>query len=278
MTEPVSVEEMKRLGMVFPTCWIGAVLSVDLEPAKIRGFYGTATILGDDLFLTARHVLDDAVADGGTVCVIVTDPDTNEKRVTVAQVYDPHPSVGVDLALGKYWWPDDAGDPLDLGHPFAGWGLATGWADVKVIGYPDELVGQTRLRQYGFDARFLKGHVTRSLVPGDHFQVDAQALELSFPIPKGMSGSPVFLEQTGGRYIGGIAVGSIEIATVHHRTLSELEEGKPLREEREQRIVEAGIAVRTSAYLDWAPDILQGKKLGDLLTNREEVAAEDEHP
>jgi hypothetical protein len=135
-----------------------------------------------------------------------------------------------------------------------------------MYGYPDELAGvRSDLQGYQLDARHLKGYVTRALLPGDHFQVEAQSLELSFPIPKGMSGSPVFVQMQTGRMICGIATGSIEIATVRHRTLAELEEGKPLREEREERIVEAGIAVRTSYYLDWTPGLLSGKKLGDLL-------------
>jgi hypothetical protein len=86
-----------------------------------------------------------------------------------------------------------------------------------------------------------------------------QALELSFPIQKGVSGSPILTAKEGGDYyICGIATGSVEIATVRHRSLAEIEEGKPLVEERIERVVEAGIAVRTSYYLDWQPELLEG--------------------
>jgi hypothetical protein len=148
-----------------------------------------------------------------------------------------------------------------------GVGLAGGWTDAKMFGYPDELAGpRTGIAGYQLDARYLKGYVTRSLAPGELFQVEAQALELSFPIPKGMSGSPLFAEpQPGRRVICGVATGSAEVALVRHRTLMELEEGQPIREEVEQRVIEVGVALRTSYYLDWSPDSLGGRKLGDLL-------------
>jgi Trypsin-like peptidase domain len=256
--------------MSFPASFVGAVVRISVEEARITEFCGSAALLRDSLLLTARHVADDAVTGAGEPCLVVFDSATGRNRRAVIEAVEPHPDRRVDLALGRFGWVEGTGRSVAIGRPFAGWGLASGWTDVKIFGFPDELVGPTDFVAYRFDGRFLKGYVTRTLEPGEHFQVESRALELSFAIPKGMSGAPVFIEAGDARNICGIATGSVEVAVIRHRSLAELEDGQPRLEERVERVVEAGIAVRTSFYLDWRANILEGETLGDVLAVKDQ--------
>jgi hypothetical protein len=149
VTEPTSYDEAISLGRIFPTAWVGAVLRVDLAQARIDAFCGTATLLGEELFLTAEHVLNDALSEPRTAALVLLDPKTGIRRVTAIQAHEGHPQQGVDLAIGKFAWVEGTGDPLDIPAPFAGWSLPSGWVDVKTLGFPDELVRPTEGRPIG---------------------------------------------------------------------------------------------------------------------------------
>jgi len=52
---------------------------------------------------------------------------------------------------------------------------------------------------------------------------------------------------------------------MRHRRRTKPEDGKTVREEVEQRVVEMGIALCASYHLDWQPSYSAVGKLGDLL-------------
>jgi hypothetical protein len=262
LSEPKSYDDLRALGFTWPTEWAAPVLRVLLTEPSITAFCGTASLLGDDLFLTAGHVADAAgLVEGEYPCLAIFVTEEQQYQVGPVIALERHEAAGVDLAIGRF-------DRVAVPRTLSGWGMVGGWSDVKCVGYPDELVGPTEFSAYSFGARFLKGYVMRRLESGDHFQLTFPSLELSFPIPKGMSGAPILAETQAGHVLCGIATSSVEVRVAHHHTIAETEEGNPYREERVERIVEVGIALRVSEFMTWSPPLLEGRTLGDLLPIR----------
>lgn len=113
------------------------------------------------------------------------------------------------------------------------------WTDVVTAGYPEDVLiyqpDQTLV-----SVRGLKGYITRQVDPGVIVGYKGAAYELSFPIPTGMSGSPLAKETTSGLTGGliGVCLGSHQTST----TEWEEEEDADGRVTRRYRVVELGVA------------------------------------
>ena len=75
------------------------------------------------------------------------------------------------------------------------------------------------------------------------------AVELSYPIPNGMSGGPAFYP-LGRIRVFGVAIGTIESEVVVH-AFEEREDGVVKERERVSRIVQYGVALRLHPLRDW---------------------------
>ncbi|MHA1360766.1 MAG: hypothetical protein ACTSRC_21805, partial [Candidatus Helarchaeota archaeon] len=87
------------------------------------------------------------------------------------------------------------------------------------------------------------------------------AYELSFPIPKGVSGGPVFI--AGQKTLIGVALMS------HDSVLSRYEDTEILSDsekyaEKVVQVTQFGIAANVYEIRDWKPAILEGRSLIDL--------------
>ena len=107
----------------------------------------------------------------------------------------------------------------------------------------------------------------RLLFSGLHLKVRAPALELSFPIPAGVSGGPVFVERSGSQSftsgLCGVCLANIQTTSVLYELQEEdSSEGRTII--REQRVIEYGIAASLVPLGD-QPIPMVGKSLYTLV-------------
>lgn len=129
--------------------------------------------------------------------------------------------------------------------------------DLSLIGIPEHSISGT-----GKEMRVLKGHVTFSF--SDH-------LELSTPIPSGMSGSPVFA----GTKVVAYATGDVKSETLEEiieEEITEKDTGERIRKITEVRSVTRYGEVRPLSVLkDMRHQVLEHRSLGEFIAmqNRE---------
>jgi hypothetical protein len=244
---------------VFPVCEMGPAAATG--ESQVLHFHGTGFTIGTEgYFLSARHVINEeclaGCPTGHSLAGLVLPVDQHQRRWTVAQISAVEAHASSDVAIGKIAYTPP--------HFFSSRNqVAYGWQDVHVFGYP---AGRTRSFSsglYEFNPHFLKGYVSRRLETKDvSLPHSAPSYELNFPIPLGVSGSPVF--RTGPDHsLVGIAVGSQESAvSVHEYT--EVQDGGGKYSEKVRKIEQFGIAVRLADLAEWSPRIAGGKRLGEL--------------
>ncbi len=150
-----------------------------------------------------------------------------------------------EVALLHVNLPETKHLPVSVSEVVAG-------SDVQVIGIPDHEVWAS-----GKEMRILKGHVTMATT----------RLELSFAVPAGMSGSPVFFE---GKVVG-YATGSVRSEEIEESTeeLAEISARKEvIRITQIRRAVHYGLAFPFSAVVNTPDPILDGKTLSEFIQNR----------
>jgi len=105
-----------------------------------------------------------------------------QARIVNVYRFRTHPDVAVFVA-------DQAARPFGqlLHEP------AWPFTDIWSIGYPEDAMVDDR-PEGGFQVisgRVLKGHVARWMERGELPAISGPSFELSFPVPSGMSGSPI---------------------------------------------------------------------------------------
>jgi hypothetical protein len=124
--------------------------------------------------------------------------------------------------------------------------------DISVIGYPShQILGK------GIEMRFLKGHVT-AVMP---------RLELNFPVPAGMSGSPVFI----GTKVVGFATGRVRSEEIDEQTeelITVTKSVEQLRIRTTASIIYYGLANSFWMLKDIQDPVLGGKTLIELIEDR----------
>lgn len=228
----------------------------------IERFHGTGFFISDKgHFLTARHVIEDALDDaernGGEVYFM--------------------PMMG--NGSKNYALKLDACEYADLPHDVAichvnfrsstFFRLLTidveVWQDIAANGYPVSL-SKKDSATYAVRQRFHKGYVQRVIPKGDQAIISPvpNAFEVSFPITKGLSGSPLFVHQNNEyETVIGICVGSMPSEIVDFQHSEILEDGKAISE-KVVRIEEFGIAHDIRPLLNWKPNILNGQSLQQI--------------
>jgi hypothetical protein len=256
-------------GAFFPGEFVCPVFSVSRDDKTKRWthlplFQGCATLLGGDLFLTARHVAESAASsDGDPWMVAILDLHTGRPRWVFNGVEwaEHHPNPNCDLSIGKVFeWNA-------RGH-WAGFGSVTPPDEVFSVGYSADVLAPFHRGDLGAlnNPRYRRGYVTRGLDTANDDFARLSSFEVNFALPPGMSGSPIwgFDAQTRERILLGIAIGCryerIALAR-HEETLSD---GARLIHDVE-RVEEFGVAVRMGAVLDWPIAGLGGRILHELL-------------
>jgi hypothetical protein len=231
-------------------------------------FYGTATLLGGDLFLTARHVrataFDFQTGGEGIPSLGILDLSEGQPRIVFAAIEwcERHPDATCDLALGKL-------GEWNARSPWAGWGSVSPLNEVFAVGYPLEAVApiQTGDMDAINNPRYLRGYVTRGLDTVNDSFAQPASFEVSFSFSPGMSGSPVWgLDANGaGRVLCGIAIGAYASTVGREREDTIKPDGTRIIRET-VRVEEYGAAVRLATVLDWEITTLgDGRRLGDLV-------------
>lgn len=225
---------------IFPIFLISAQdNSVSLESRTFLGTGFFVTKCGDAI--TASHVIPtpDEMAEGRRLVAIVqVDGEPKVCWITHAAKFELFDVAlfHVNLSQTKY---------LLASTEQVAWG-----ADIQVLGIPSHEVWGL-----GKEMRLLKGHVTLS----------GKRLELNFPVPAGMSGSPVFLQTKVVGYVSG-TVRSEEIEETSEM-IEEVENGREvIRISEIRRIIHYGLAYPFSQLNAIRDPILAGKTLLEFIT------------
>lgn len=141
--------------------------------------FGTASYLGGDIFITAAHVLKSALELGQMAVGFTSGVGI---RVNCFSEYDLKEDFDIGFFRAK---PEN---PKKFNWTF---NELASLADVKAIGYPFA----TDNENFTINIRGFKGHVVST---GPHFRLKAKPMiyELSFAVPKGLSGAPIIDEET----------------------------------------------------------------------------------
>jgi len=228
--------------------------------AFIRSFHGTAFFLnGAGVFLTARHVVDKGAAavatHGGFLGLCVRPPD-GSRNVAAAILSFDHAEPPYDVSIGRC----NGGFPTLLTLTDVEVGP---WRDVAAYGYPETALNVS-LEGFWMYGRGFKGYVHRlvkrgELPAGGH----PNAFEVSFAMPPGLSGAPLFVHSQPKDVVVGVCVGANRAETVDFDYEEILESGE-IRRERRVRIEEYGIAHDLRPLLDWKPPVLKGLSVADV--------------
>jgi hypothetical protein len=227
--------------VVFPIIKIKVLDDLSIQNLE---FLGTGFFIGNEgFFLTVKHVLNkslfDKLAENEKIAVQLMDKTIKAMPIDFLEEYENN----VDLTLGHVNFIPQYPNFFNISNE----SQVYGWHDLHVFGFPGYLVEDIPLK-----GLFLKGYLTREIMPGEMLgiqKVSFGCYSMSFPIPKGMSGSPVF--RTGQIHpLVGICLGSYEISTTLWEN-SYLETNGEKITERNQRIIENGIALKIFALKDW---------------------------
>lgn len=241
-------------------------------------FFGTATLLGNGFFLTARHVLEEPLAarplasDEWLGLIALTRMQRDQTYIdTISRVTDWefHPDERIDLAVGLV----NSSRPRSFSTMEHGsLGL-----DVECLGFPKDLhmIGVSEEESWT-EARFLKGHITRPLEAGT-FAASAPSLELSFAPTEGMSGSPVYHRHHEAMLgLLGIALrsGAEHVPAAYLDALFDEPAGRDQdsANRRIYKVVEYGVALRLKPIRRWRIHIAGGRDLETLVTGHHEPA------
>lgn len=240
MTNPLTLEDAREY--IFP------IFSVEAEDNGVqldtRIFLGTAffvTKKGDAI--TASHVLpipDELQSKRRLVAIILRDGKETVCWITHAAKFE-----AFDLALLHVNLDETKYLPLSSQEVISG-------TDIQIVGIPSNDINHS-----GKEIRILKGHVTLAW----------KRLELNFPVPAGMSGSPVFA----GSKVIGYATGLVrseecEEATETIEVVTNTKEVVRITEIR--RITSYGIAYAFNAHENFRDPVLENKTLIEFITSQ----------
>jgi V8-like Glu-specific endopeptidase len=212
-----------------------------------RVFLGTAffvTKRGDAI--TAGHVIprpDELTNGQRLVAIVQKDGEAIVCWITHAAKFDSFDLALVHVNLENTKYLDVTTQEVSAG------------TDVQVVGIPSHEVWGS-----GKEMRLLKGHVTLS----------HKYLELNFPVPAGMSGSPLFV----GTKVAGYLTGTVRSEETEETT-EEVEEVSDKKEiiriTESRRIIHYGLTYPFSRLKDIRDPVLDNKTLFDFITqqNRE---------
>lgn len=276
---------MRESGVFWPGEFICPVVLADFPPLQEEPvatiapkFLGTATLIGGDLFLSARHVF--FKPDGNPI--EVPNPDEGGPRPALAIVrikrpvdivmvvidwVEAHPDRSCDLVIGKvHHW--------DAQPPWEAIASPAPLNDVTAVGYPYDRMAVLNTGDVSAidtalnSARYVKGYVTRGVevLHDPNTLMSPYSFEVSFALSEGMSGCPLWAyeEDENVRGLYGIASGSLSQTRPVKRVERIESDGTKVITETVQ-VEDYGVAVRIDSVLDWEIAQLGGRPLGLVL-------------
>lgn len=237
---------MKAWDYVFPV--VGGKKQADSDLVHVVDICGTAFSIGGNLFLTAYHVLESAVAhdDFGLGYV-------NQDALHRRAVLESHSLPELDLAVVRSPVPE---------------ARALRWqaeqlqmlADVQTAGFPYAL----DTASYVFTLRAFKGYVVSN---GKFARLAPQprCYELSFQAPRGLSGAPVW-SPDGTPTVRGVVLGNQSTEMLVFSARERLSEQSEKIVERFEAM-QTGLALQSSALLDIRTRFFEGT-LADHLSRQ----------
>ena len=187
-----------------PTTVIVPVVTVVAGTTKVVDLWGTAFLVGSDLFMSAKHVFGIDVPQGQALAVVLFGGSGAEPIPVPARLIYSDPIRDVAVARVDDW-PRSDGLTLAPDNQLA---MNT---DILTIEYsePDRGIlledGQSAI---GIGPNWHKGYMVREYVDRFGQQRPTACLDLSFPALKGASGAPAVDGQTG--LVLGMIVGNVE--------------------------------------------------------------------
>ena len=226
---------------------------------RIRELFGSAFFVDESTFLTARHVIEGAVAratETGLEFALCQKYDEGQSPINVASriagyEFAPPPH---DVAIGRSMYKTTTMFTIDPAP-------AHEWQDVATMGYPLSVVDWDMATPSMLGLRCHKGYIQRVIQAGElKIGPAAPAYELSFNISRGLSGSPVFISRHPKDIVVGVCVGSLRSEIVDYERVDVDERGGTFKESR-VKIEEYGLAHDLISLHGWRPSILEGKSL-----------------
>ena len=244
---------------VFPICIFDITKN---NKSKITHFCGTGFSIGTEgYFLTANHVLKQNdltnCNDNNYIGGIIHVTKNGKSNLEARKILKVEHSKEWDISLGIIDY---------MPKPFFSLSKeqAYGWDDIAIFGFPHSVKNSCLEIKWDLQGKFLKGYITRRLEFNDlpNNLAIPFSYEINFPIPLGMSGSPVF--SFGLKHpLVGIALSSID-TEISQYEYSERQEGSKIFSESVKKLEQVGIVARLSTLFNWKPSILKGKFLGDI--------------
>jgi hypothetical protein len=204
------------------------------------------------LYLGAAHSIP-AGRERDLQVLALLDSGPKVTRVTAVEVLAYHPDVVVLQAeKGLPPWKRLAADEAYV------------WEQVCAVGYPEMDIRELESGKRTADVRGLVGTVSRKVEAGQALAVKASAYEVSFAIPNGMSGGPVFAGNVGVPLgLVGVCLGNWTASSTLYYEAVETNDGQ-LKTTQESRIIEYGIVANLRRYAD-EPIGLVGRSLRELM-------------
>ena len=222
----IPLEDPERL-----TYDILPVVTVSLRhlPFQVMSVLGTGFLLGDGFLVSSSHCIGASPPEGTAYSVVRLTPPQPARASPVGFRED----LGHDLAWARVNYRAALGFQLASHAPRMG-------TSVWTFGYPfpqGQDIGNG-LQQHTVHPRVLHGYITRAFVYQHGRLGPIPSWELSFPTPEGLSGSPLFLDDT--LDVVGVIYGNNDVGVVDEFASIDPETGTSRPEI--QRIMSFGLA------------------------------------
>lgn len=211
---------------------------------KPSGVIGTCFRIqkSNQCFITAHHCINGI--NKSEIKILNATPKTD---LSIHEVI-PHPKADIAVLVTEDIVPNNF-EQFQLTESDFFYG-----APAHCFGYTCDFGGRTKI-----EPRALVAFVQREFTYKDG-QYNSKAIEISSPIPKGMSGGPVFYPPKANKCeVFGVAIASIESQIVVH-SLNEYKNEIETEREKISKVIEYGVVLRLASIKDWLLKELKGYK------------------